>query len=625
MTAPTPTPAPAPAPTPAPAPVVTPPAAPAPAPATPVDMPPPADVPPPVDVPPPAMPVVTPPPVAVPPAMVPTAPPAPVQPPPPVKVSDIEMPQPVYAILQARCSQCHTFGERDPAGFGSILDVTRLIASDVVVPGNPDGSRLWNRVAVRADMPFNGTRLSGDEVATLRQWITNLARPLVRARSNEDILDLLVADRDEQRNDTRYISFAHYIDEKRSPEEMKSAIATFTFVLNSLSRRADLVVPKAIDKDNSIFRLRLSDFGWNKQLWDRVTSFYPYCLRSTNRRHTDLYNTLETEAPYIRGDWFVDTASQPPLYYEMLDLRANLDDIAKQDLDVDINQNIERGDIDRIGFRSSGVSLHNRIFERHEARDGFLWVSYDFDTDLNLGDIRDNPLGPQNRDNRFEHSFQNLAGEMIWSLPNGLQAYLLADAAGNRLDKAVQTVVRDPRRPDGSVTDGISCFGCHGVTGMNFPRILDEIPKYVDDHRQNFSGAEVRQVQKIYPKLSGPIVQRDAADYLTKLKTIIGDFLPNPGVIEYDDVITMTGEYEAKVGLHAGTIELQADPAQVRREVSSRNGDNEGELPISISDPLVTRDDFICRFRRIIRDVRRVDFCQGTFNAQEVQNFCDNR
>ena len=31
-----------------------------------------------------------------------------------------------------------------------------MIAADIVVPGDPDKSRMWNRVAVRADMPFNG-------------------------------------------------------------------------------------------------------------------------------------------------------------------------------------------------------------------------------------------------------------------------------------------------------------------------------------------------------------------------------------------------------------------------------------------------------------------------------------
>jgi hypothetical protein len=252
-------------------------------------------------------------------------------------------------------------------------------------------------------------------------------------------------------------------------------------------------------------------------------------------------------------------------------------------------------------------------------------LSYDFDSDVNRADIRQNPLGPANRDDHnFQHSFQNLAGEMIWSLPNGMQAYLLADANGGRLDKAVQTVVRDPRRLDGSVQDGASCFGCHGVTGMNQPRIYDEIPAFANTHRNDFSSQEIAEIKRIYPTNAQPIVLADAGRYLAKVRTLIGDTMPSPGVIEYDDFITLVGEYESKVGLHAGTVELQADFAQVKREVANR-ANNEGDLPLALSDPLVTRDDFTCRFRRIIRDVRRVNFCRGTFDAAEVQNFCNNR
>ena len=31
------------------------------------------------------------------------------------------MPQPVLALLQSRCSGCHTYGQSDPAGWGSVL------------------------------------------------------------------------------------------------------------------------------------------------------------------------------------------------------------------------------------------------------------------------------------------------------------------------------------------------------------------------------------------------------------------------------------------------------------------------------------------------------------------------
>jgi hypothetical protein len=427
------------------------------------------------------------------------------------------------------------------------------------------------------------------------------------------------------RADARYISFAHYVDEHRSPEELKAARAALNMVINSVSRRAALIQPVAIDPQESIFRFNLADLGWNNGTWDRVTAFYPYCLRSAQAPHRTLYNRLATEAPFVRGDWFLATVLRPPLYYDLLQLGRILDDIARNDLGVDINADINASRIQRIGFRSSGVSLHNRVFERHRTRtNGYLWMSYDFDSDVDTSDIRANPLGPTNRSNRFPHSFQNLAGEMIWSLPNGLQGYLLADANGNRLDKAVQTVVRDLRRPDGSVEDGISCLGCHGVTGMNKPRIFDEIPAYVADHQGDFQANERAEIARIYPTNGQTLLQTDATAYLAKVKTLMGDLLPSAGVVEYDDFIGLSGQYEAKVGLRAGTIELQAEPATVVQEVRARAG-NEGDLPLTLSDPLVTRDDWTCRYRRIIRDVRAVNFCTNTFDAPEVANFCDNR
>jgi hypothetical protein len=397
-------------------------------------------------------------------------------------------------------------------------------------------------------------------------------------------------------------------------------------VLNSVSRRQALVVPVAVDPEGTVFRFRLSDLGWDNRVWDRVTSFYPYCLRSDRQQHRDLYNKLNTESPFVRGDWFVDTVMQPPLYYDVLQLRDTIDQIARDDLGVDINNDISRSAIQRVAFRGSGVSQHNRMFERHRARQGgYFWVSYDFDKDVDEADLRRNPLGPLNRDDHnFQHSFQNLAGEMIWSLPNGMQAFLLADANGNRLDKAVQTVVKDQRRPDGSVQNGISCIGCHGVTGMNYPRTFTEIPDYANTHQRDFDRRELDEIRRIYPGNIQAVIQGDAGRYLGKLRTLVGDLLPGPGVIEYDDFINLYGQYEARVGFRQGALELQADATTVNREVRNK-ANNEGLLPLILSDPLVARDDWSCRFRQIIRDVRRVNFCQNTFDAPELNNFCDNR
>ena len=52
-------------------------------------------------------------------------------------------------------------------------------------------------------------------------------------------------------------------------------------------------------------------------------------------------------------------------------------------------------------------------------------------------------------------------GENIFNLPNGLQAYYLADAGGNRLDSAPIEIVRNLAASDPTVRNGLSCIGCH--------------------------------------------------------------------------------------------------------------------------------------------------------------------
>ena len=104
----------------------------------------------------------------------------------------------------------------------------------------------------------------------------------------------------------------------------------------------------------------------------------------------------------------------------------------------------------RAGFNDSGVSNHNRVVERHASRYGAYWKSYDF-------------AGSKNERNIFTHplSFKHDGGEIIFSLPNGLQAYFLVDANGQRLNAAPIDIVSNPAASDPTVRNGLSCIGCH--------------------------------------------------------------------------------------------------------------------------------------------------------------------
>jgi mono/diheme cytochrome c family protein len=619
----------------------TPPPAPAPAPTTSspaptpapsggsIDNPGPVTPPTPTPQPPTAMPTTPPPEMGgapTPPAALPM-PGVPTLPNPKIIVSEIEMPGGVRQILERRCSACHTYGERDPIGWGSVLDLSRMISADIIVPGNPDTSRLWNRVAVRADMPYNGQRLSGPEVQVLRAWMANLNRPTQKPRSHEDLLDLIAADQAKLKaaaNDYRYISFAHFADERRAPEEMQSAASVLGVVLNSLSRKATIVRPVAADPGQVLYRFRLSDYGWGREEWDRLVSFYPYCLRSDKAPHRAVYDRLQTEAPYLRGDWFLATATKPPLYEELLDIPATLQELEDDlGLDIEANLNRQKPDAIRIGFRSSGVSAHNRLIERHKLRNGgSFWISYDFNADEDRADLRENPLGPRRLNiKNFEKAFEHAGGEVIYSLPNGLFGYLLVDAAGTRINQAPKEIVKDPRRRPGAVENGISCIGCHGVTGMNKPRIFDEILKYAEEHKNNFPRRELDEIRALYPSNGDQILSEDAARYLKAMEAAGGQRV-DPGTIEYDAFINLVGEYEAKVGLRSGAMELGLEVEAARALV--QKGRNEDALPITLADPLVTRDDFVCRLRRIVPSVgTRPQFCRGSFTDDEARRICD--
>jgi hypothetical protein len=58
-------------------------------------------------------------------------------------------------------------------------------------------------------------------------------------------------------------------------------------------------------------------------------------------------------------------------------------------------------------------------------------------------------------------------GEVIFHLPNGLQAYFIADRQGRRIDEAPVNIVRDrTNAEDPAVRNGRSCISCHR-SGLN--------------------------------------------------------------------------------------------------------------------------------------------------------------
>jgi Domain of unknown function (DUF4384) len=243
------------------------------------------------------------------------------------------------------------------------------------------------------------------------------------------------------------------------------------------------------DPEKTIVAFNLDDLGWAPADWDRIIGTYPYAMKPEATVYDTVASLTGTPLPWIRGDWFAFTASRPPLYYDLLKLPASFPELEKQ-ANLDIKSDIEKFLVKRAGFQKSGVSRHNRLIERHGISTGYFWTSYDFTGDKPEQSLFIHPLGPDGPD-----AFKHDGGETIFSLPNGFQAYYLNTSKGVRLDKGPTEIVLDDSQLDRSVTDAISCFGCHN---QGIRQASDDIRQHVLSDR-TFSKEVREQVAALYP------------------------------------------------------------------------------------------------------------------------------
>lgn len=453
-------------------------------------------------------------------------------------------------VLKARCARCHGAEGTAKGGFGYVLDRGRLLARGKIVPGAAEESELYRRVRDGEMPPAKAPRLSVAEMSLLRSWIEAGAPP---ARSpagprafvtDGDVFRWLVTDLrslpPRQRRFKRYLTLAPLYNAGRPEEELQSCRAAVAKLLNSLSWHPRVSVPEPVGPAATLLRLDLRDYQWNARAWDRLASAYPYRLPGGPEAQA----ASGMELPCLRADWFVATASRPPLYHDLLQLPATDRELERM-LRVDLVADLEDDSAMRAGFTESGVSRNNRLIERHDAAYGAYWRSYDFSDNVERQNLFNHPLGPVPGRNSFQHA----GGELIFNLPNGLQGYMLVDGEGRRLDKAPVAIVSDPRRPDRAVEAGLSCMACH-ARGL-IPK-ADKVRAHVLKNPQAFDAADTETVLALYPP------ERELRARMGEDMERFRRALARCGVLPDDPepISAVVGRYEAALDLGAAAAEL---------------------------------------------------------------------
>jgi mono/diheme cytochrome c family protein len=507
------------------------------------------------------------------------------------------------AVLVQRCFACHGMnGIARKNVF--VMDRDRLIASRTVVPG--DVNSLLLKMVESGAMPLGGPELAADEKATLRAWViagaprfdedpakarTFLSESAILAQIRSD----LAAMPDRTLPYLRYFSLTNRYNAGVPEAELESYRSALSKLINSLSRHPEITPPAAIDSTRTLFRIDLRDYNWTLATWNVLVAAYPYGVRTSDG--DSIAHITGSPVPYLRADWFVAEASVAPLYYDILDLPRTAPELEKQ-LEVDAARDLaEEKNVARAGVRSSGVSQNNRILERHVSQHGAYWKSFDFRSNLDDQNIFRDPL-------RF-----NAAGsEIIFNLPNGLQAYFLADARGNRLDNAPINIVSDRNNPDDPIIhNGRSCMSCH-FAGMQ---------SFKDDVRPVVSGLSASQVDRqrvlaLYPPQEAldRLIDKDRRRFQEAVEKT-GAFVPISALEEPITALSQSYNSEMSVAEAASEAGLET-PEFLTRLSSSARLASLGFGQLAVSGGGIKREAWEKQFGDLVRELRLGDHLPRT-------------
>ena len=445
------------------------------------------------------------------------------------RIADAQQPlaQQAFDILEQHCLDCH--GEFGAYADALVIQHKRLIETQAVVPGNPDASELYVRLLGDTtdgeQMPLGQAPLDSEAIATIRRWIgagapnwDTIPKPKRRFITTDAMLEAihthLTSLTTFDRAFARYFTLTHLHNAGATNDNLRAYRNALSKLINSLSWGPRVRNPQPINSEETIFYIDLRHYEWDRENnpWYKIEQAYPYSIPLKSGTYTALCQKTKCELPFVRADWFIATASLPPLYYDILDLPKTDRELEAQ-LGVNVAANIKNAPgvrVWRAGFNESGVSNNNRVVERHEYRYGMYWKTYDFAGNVGQQNIFRHPLA-------FKHD----GGEIIFNLPNGLQAYYLSTASGDRLDAAPISIVSNAGARDPVVHNGLSCMGCH-TEGMK--TFEDQVRPAIEQVRAPPYNKE--QVLRLYAKRSEmeSLVRADTERYKRAIEAAGGVF-----------------------------------------------------------------------------------------------------
>ena len=508
-----------------------------------------------------------------------------------------------YAIFQQSCLICH--GPDGAYRETLLMEHNALIENGTVVPGNPDASELYDRLLntdTAKRMPLGQPQLPAQSINTIRNWILAGAPDwAVTSTTDGDFIspseilntieNHLMSLSSFDRAFARYFTMTHLYNAGESVGILQEYRKALYKLVNSLSWGGAVTNPTPIDSQGTIFYIDLRHYEWDRNDgWTKIEAEYPYHISfdaptqtALKAQLTRLQGEMKADIPSVHVDWFVAQASLPPLYHDLLSLPLT-DRGLETRLEVDVDQNLLSAPgvrVWRAGTNNSGVSNNNRVIERHTSRYGAYWKSYDFAGSVGTQNIFTHPL-----------AFTPDGGEVIFNLPNGLQAYYVTNASGFRLDDAPINIVSNPAASDPTVRNGLSCFGCHTEGVKMFE---DEVRAVIESNAT--PAYDKAQALRLYVAQSDmdALLQEDTERYKEALEATGGAFGGIEPISRFHEVFQ--GTVDAAYAAAVVGLEIEVFQEKIRENIGLQNI---GLLVLEGDNGSMKRDAWTSSFRDIL-------------------------
>jgi len=421
-------------------------------------------------------------------------------------------------VLKSACGYCHgpaLTQAQAQAGMNFIDDIDKLVETGKILPMNSAGSKVIQRM-VRGQMPPPGSGyplVPKADIDLVAAYIDNPrywgGLPDANCRDDNQVVsfdqlfqavnsDLAGEDKDD-RAFLRYISLTNRFTAGVCAPALDRERDALLKMLNMLSIKAKVGTMRPANKELTLYRIDLRDFDWDRTIqvantpfddvWEAIADANDYAVPFVGDDADDAKADTATDFPIMFADQMMDVAVIGNLYYGILNIDINqpLGTFISDGLGINVQEDIDNDEAIRAGTTKSIISRQDRLVERHDIqiRNGAFWQSFDFDDNAN--------------DSIFEDPFGFTAGgsEAIFTLPNGMLAYIIADENDAIVEDS--NILFDTSQDNHRAITAVSCSGCH-ATG--FIPVVDEVGPIARANalQIGLDRNEVEQLESLYVK-----------------------------------------------------------------------------------------------------------------------------